>query len=86
MTEPLPLTKDGDINTSAEFGESVIVEIQWNTDFDGREIDHTKELYPRSFYGPFVDMDEAMRWMDGYPEDTDVHEMLALPMNSVRPA
>lgn len=87
MTEPtpLPVTDDGDINTSAEFGESTIVVIEWSTDFDGREIDPGKEEYPRTHHGPFVDIDEAARWMDAYPEDTDVHDMTAVPLNNVRP-
>jgi hypothetical protein len=81
----LPVDADGLVNTSAEFGETLVVEIEWNTDFDGREIDPAKEEYPRTLHGPFLDEAEAKAWMDAYPDDTDVHEMSAVTLNSVRP-
>jgi hypothetical protein len=86
MTTPLPLTDDGFVNCSAEFGVATIVVIEWNTDHDRRVIDPEKEQYPQSFYGPFVDEDEAMRWVTDYPDDTDVHDMYTSPLNNVRPA
>jgi hypothetical protein len=85
-TAPLPVDDEGFIMTSAEFGQSAMVIVEYNTDFDGREIDPAKEEHPRTFHGPFTDMDEASKWMDAYPDDTDVHDMTAVPLNNVRPS
>lgn len=84
-TTPLPRDEDGEIVTSAEFGESYLVRIEWNTDFDGRAIDPGKEEYPASYYGPFLSEDEAVEWMNAYPEDTDVYDMTSIVCNNVRP-
>lgn len=86
MSTPLPRNEHGDLITSAEFGETWVVEIQWSTDFDNREIDPLTEEYPRSLYGPFFTEAEAKEWLEAYPEFTEIHEMLIIPLNSVRPA
>lgn len=86
MTKPLPRSDEGDVQTSAEYGEALLVKIEWNTDFDGREIDPEKEAYPATFHGEFFSPEEAQEWMDAYPEDTDVHDMFTVPLNRVRPA
>lgn len=82
----LPHDEDGHVNTSAEFGEGYVVEIHYNTDFDGRQIDPGKEEHPRTLHGDFKDLEEAMAWMEGYPDgDTDIYDMTAIVMNRVRP-
>lgn len=81
----LPLDEDGFIDTHAEFDEVFAVETEWNTDFDGRQIDPAKEEYPRTLHGPFLSEAEAKAWMDAYPDDKDIHEMSTVTLNSVRP-
>lgn len=82
---PLP-TEDGHIKTSAEYGEVWMVKVEYNTDFDGREIDPGKEEYPCTFHGEFFSEQEADEWLMAYPDDTDVHEITIVNMNRVRPA
>lgn len=84
----LPTDSDGHVITSAEFGMGeFIVEVTYNTDPDGREIDPNKEDYPRTLHGPFVDEDEANAWIYAYPDgDTDIEDMVPIQLNSVRPA
>ena len=36
----------------------------------------------RTFTGPFPSEDAAVGWMDAQPDDEDVTEMYALPMNA----
>lgn len=81
----LPTDADGWINTDAGFGEDWYVQIDYNTDFDGRWIDPEVEDYPQTFHGPFTSLDEAAAWMEDYPEDTDVNDMRATVLNRVRP-
>lgn len=86
MTEnPLPRDHEGFIKTSADYGHSWMVEIEYSTDFDGRLIDHKKEDYARTFHGPFVSVEEAQDWMDAYPEFTEIEEIKAIMINNVRP-
>ena len=83
---PLPRDEDGFIVASAKFGETWIVRVEYNTDFDGRQIDPAKEEYPCTFHGTFESEDEAVEWMDAFcPDDTDIHEATAMVMNRVRP-
>lgn len=69
--------------TTEEDGHLYAVEIEYNTDFDGREIDPGKEEYPRTLHGPFLTKDLAIKWLEDYPEDTDVHDMSVIPLNLV---
>ena len=36
----------------------------------------------RTFTGPFPTEAEAVEWMDGQPDDEDVAEMYAIPINA----
>lgn len=81
----LPRDEDGNIETSAIFGHEILVEIDWTTDADGREIDPGKEEYPKCLYGPFLSVDEAKQWMDAYPGFEEIHEMGTVFVNRVRP-
>lgn len=82
----LPVDEDGDIIISAEFGEHHMVRITYLTDFDGREIDPGKEEYPATLHGPFDSHEEAVAWMDAYPDgDTDIEDMVTIVANRVRP-
>jgi hypothetical protein len=82
---PLPRDEDGFIKTSAEYGETWIVKIEWTEDFDGRPIDIEKEDYAVTYHGVFYSPQEAADWVNAYPEFTEVHDYYVLNMNSVRP-
>lgn len=82
---PLPTDDNGDIDTSADFGYLYAVQIEYTTDFDGRQIDEAKEDYPSTLHGPFFSTKEAERWMNAYPDDTDVHDITVITLNRVRP-
>ena len=78
------LAKEPDFSQS--HGEGWIVEVEYNTDFDGREIDPAKEEYAKTFHGAFDTIEEATAWMDAWPDgDTDLHDMRALLFNMVEP-
>jgi hypothetical protein len=84
---PLPRDEDGEVIVSAEFGEHYAVEVEYNTDFDGRRIDPGKEDHPRTLHGPFTTQEEADKWAESYgPDSTDIHEVRVVPLNRVRPA
>lgn len=72
-----------EIETSAIFGADWIVEIEYTTDFDGREIDPQVEDYARTLHGTFTTQAEAVAWLEAYPEFTEVHEMRAININRV---
>lgn len=83
MHNTLPRNEDGTINTSAAFGAGpVLVEITWNTDPAGLWADNDTN---RTLHGPFVSLDEATTWMNAYPDDTDIREMITLETDGVRP-
>lgn len=82
---PLPRNEYGEIQCSAEYGESFIAQVIWTTDFDGRPIDRDKEDFPSTYHGPFYSRDEANQWVYAYPEFEDIEDILVLNMNSVRP-
>lgn len=86
MTKPLPRNEYGEIDTSAAYGESWLIEITYNTDPEGKWVDGSVDDSNVTLHGPFVDKDEAEAWMIAYPEDTDVYDMRVLNMNGVRPA
>ena len=83
-TGGLPRDEDGEIITSASFGETHMVRIWCNTDFDGREIDPAKEDYAETFHGP-CSSEEANEWMLAYPDDTNIHDMQVVALNKVKP-
>jgi hypothetical protein len=74
-----------DVETSAIFGQDWMVEIEWSTDFDGRLIDPEVEAYARTFHGTWPTEQEAVAFMNAYPEDTDVHDMRAIQINRASP-
>ena len=80
----LPRNEYGDIITSAEFGVSYMVRIEWSTDEFGAPIDVTRESPAETFHGPFDSLEEATEWLEAYPDDTDVFEMTAITLNNVR--
>ena len=85
-TSPLPRSDDGFIETSAEFGTHWMVEITYNTDPDGKWVDED-DFSNKTFHGPFDSEDEAVAWMEAYPDgDTDVRDMNTAVLNRVRPA
>ena len=69
---------------SAEFGHTFLVKIEWSTDFDGRVIDPGKEEYPETLHGPFDTSEEAVEWMNTYPDDPDIYEMTVVVINRVK--
>ena len=83
---PLPRNSDGNPDTSASYGEAWMVEVEYNTDWDGRVIDPKEEVYPRTFHGPFFTEAEATEWMDHFmPDSTDIHDIRVSVLNLVRP-
>jgi hypothetical protein len=83
----LPRNEHGEIECSAVHGEHWMVHIQYNTDFDGREINPEHEEYPETFHGPFHSQQEAADWCNAWPDgDTDIHDMYVKCMNRVRPS
>lgn len=82
----LPRNDDGDIITSAIYGQrDVVVEVEYNTHADGAEVLEGDET-PRTLHGPFASMDEADEWMNNFcPDDTDIAEVRAFFLNAVRP-
>lgn len=85
MTTPLPRNSEGEIETSAEFGECWFAQIEYNTHADGSEVFGFEEDPPRTLHGPFDSPQEAADWLNAYPDDTDVHDMTVQVMNRVRP-
>lgn len=84
---PLPRTEHGEINTSAEFGTSVVVKVTYYTEADGRQVDIDLAALPCTLHGPFIDEDEAQAWIDAYPDgDTDIEDIVTITLNSVRPS
>jgi hypothetical protein len=53
----------------------------WNTDFEGRKIDPTKEEYPVTVHGLFENQELAETWMNDEPDDTDTHDVFSAPLN-----
>lgn len=80
----LPLNEYGAIDTSSSFGHSVIIEVTYNTDPEGKWVDDDN-YENRTLHGPFSNEDEAQAWMNDYPDDTDVKDMTTLVLNAVRP-
>ena len=80
----LPRDEDGFVNTSAEFGETFAVEVTYTTEHDG-SVPSTDSPTPRTVHGPFVSEEEALAWIEDYPDADDVDDFLVLPLNSVRP-
>lgn len=83
--EPLPTDEDGFIETSPQ-GEATLVKVTYYTDHTGRTIDPEKEEYPCTLHGPFRDEDEAVAWMEAWPDgDTDIEDMVTQHLNLARP-
>lgn len=66
----------------------IIVRIEWNTYADNTPLPPDADPIDEGTYGnfgPFRNTRDAVRWMNRYPEDTDVHDMYTLrvrPMES----
>lgn len=63
--------------------ERYVVITEYNTDADGKEIPADK---PGCYVvtGPFNRLATAKKYMDNYPDDTDVRDMVAVPLNPAR--
>lgn len=84
ITTPLPRTESGHIDTSARFGEVVLVRVTYNTDPTGAPVDETDDSN-FTLHGPFRDTDEAVEWMNDHaPDDTDIREVETIVANAVR--
>jgi hypothetical protein len=76
--------EDGHINTSASFGQWVIVEVTYNTDPEGTWVDDD-DYSNKTLHGPFVDEAEAQAWIEDHaPDDTDIKDVDTLLLNAVR--
>ncbi len=78
----LPLTEEGFVNCSAEFGHHYVVVVTYNTNPKGEWVpfeDHSNQTW----HGP-MDLEEAQRWIKDYPEDTDIKDIEIGVMNKVR--
>lgn len=86
-TSPLAaVAEDGNLNTSAEFGEAYLVRITYNTDPEGKWVDGTIDDSNQTLHGPFETVAEGMAWIESYPDgDTDVADMDVIVINKVRP-
>jgi hypothetical protein len=88
MSDTTPLTavaEDGNLDTSASFGHLHLVRITYNTDPEGAWVDDA-DYGNVTLHGPFETEDEAMAWMEAYPDgDTDVKDMDVVVINKVRP-
>lgn len=81
----LPTDDEGHIITSAIFGMQWLVEVVYNTDPDGNWVDDD-DYSNKTLHGPFVSEDEAVQWIDAYPDgDRDLKDISVLGMNAVRP-
>lgn len=71
----------------ASYGYGYMVKIEYNTEADGTPVDESVPgEYPTTLHGPFDTEDEAVAWMDTYPDgDTDLHEIQTAIFNRVRP-
>lgn len=81
----LPKDKHGNIITSADFGISYMVCKEYNTDEQGEIIVTAREDVPKTYHGPFGTAEEAIEWLNAYPDDEDVTEMYVVVLNKVRP-
>jgi hypothetical protein len=82
----LPRDEDGFVQTSASYGDLWHVRITYYTDFDGRKVDPGKEELPETFHGPFETQEEAVEWVEAYPDgDTDIEDIVVGVLNKVRP-
>lgn len=82
VVDPLP-KRDGHVITSAEFGQTLLVEVTYNTNTENVIADDDDDSNV-TLHGPFYDMDEAQLWMDDYPDSTDVRDMRTIYLNEVR--
>ena len=83
--DTLPRNTEGDIVTSAEFGEAYLVRVTYNTDPEGNWVDD--DNYDNvTLHGPFDTEDEAMLWIEAYPDgDRDLKDIDVINFNRVRP-
>jgi len=82
----LPLDEEGHIIHSADFGDLWLVRVTYHTDSDGKPVDVMTELdLPQTLHGPFDTIEEADRWVQSYPDSTDVAEVDLVVLNKVRP-
>lgn len=65
------------------FETAWLVEVQWNTDHEGRIIEDDSDAI--CLYGPFYTEEAAIKFMHDWPDgDTDVHEISVIVMNLVK--
>lgn len=81
---PLPRDEDGNVETSAIYGQWVGVKVTYNTDPEGTWVDED-DWSNQTLHGPFADEAEAVAWMNDYcPDDTDIKEVETFVLNAVR--
>lgn len=81
----LPRDNDGQIITSASFGEAWFVRIFYNTDPEGEWVEEG-DWSNVTLHGPFNTRKEADEWMEAYPDgDRDLKDMDIILVNRVRP-
>ena len=84
-TIDLPRDEDGDIVTSAQFGETWLVRIFYNTDPEGKWVEYD-DWGNVTLHGEFSSQEEAEAWLEAYPDgDKDVKDMDVILVNRVRP-
>jgi hypothetical protein len=82
----LPRDTEGDIVTSAQFGETWLVRIFYNTDPEGTWVEEG-DWTNVTLHGEFSSSEEAEAWLEAYPDgDKDVKDMDIILVNRVRPA
>lgn len=82
----LPRDTEGDIVTSAQFGETWLVRIFYNTDPEGKWVEEG-DWTNVTLHGEFSSSEEAEAWLEAYPDgDKDVKDMDIILINRVRPA
>jgi hypothetical protein len=81
----LPRDTEGDIVTSAQFGETWLVRIFYNTDPEGTWVEYD-DWTNVTLHGEFSSQEEAMAWLEAYPDgDKDVKDMDVILVNRARP-
>jgi hypothetical protein len=72
------------MNYSADFGTAWLVQVEYNTDEEGRWVDGNVAERPTTLHGPFKTRASAARWMADYPSDKDVFDMRIVLLNKVK--
>ena len=69
---------------SADHGSGWMVQVEYNTNADGGRIPFDEQPKPTTLHGPFSSEEEAVGWMNTYPESRDIFDMTVVVYNKVR--